>query len=565
MFSFTNFLKGLSILNDSDQTKVMSLTVSPSATTGTTLTLVAAQTANRTITLPDQSGTIITNGSPIPVNQLAAMTPNKAVATDGSGFLTTSATSATELGYLTGATSNIQAQLNTAATNPMTTLGDMIYENATPVPARVPGNTTATKNFLTQTGNGSISAAPTWGTISSTDINGTIAIANGGTGQTTATTAFNALSPMTTGGDLIYGGTSGAGTRLANGTLGQLLTSNGSTSAPSWVNATSFSNFVVNSAFDYWQAGTSGVVTAAGGGSPVATNTYCADQWVINNILGGSITEGQISWSQQTAVTDGSLFALKVQISTAPSGAGVNNSGVEVYTLLSNKASLALYNKTASFSVLVKGLSSTTQVGLQFYYQGAESFVTHPIGSEVLTTVNASTFTLCSINGQALGTAQTTAGIIGVRIRQTTGTASVNNGFILEQAMLNLGSTAFPFTRQYNDPVQELAACQYFYEKSYRHTTAPGTITQIDMFVMNIQIASAINTIQYKVTKRGLPSLTYYSPATGTSGKARDATAAADVNCVDASTQGTNSFNFTPSIATAGHQMQLHWVSDSRM
>lgn len=46
--------------------------------------------------------------------------------------------------------------------------------------------------------------------------------------------AFDSLSPMTTGGDLIYGGTSGAGTRLANGTAGQVLTSNGTTLAPSW-------------------------------------------------------------------------------------------------------------------------------------------------------------------------------------------------------------------------------------------------------------------------------------------------------------------------------------------
>ena len=44
---------------------------------------------------------------------------------------------------------------------------------------------------------------------------GTVLIANGGTGQSTASAAFSALSPMTTLGDIIYGGASGAGTRLA--------------------------------------------------------------------------------------------------------------------------------------------------------------------------------------------------------------------------------------------------------------------------------------------------------------------------------------------------------------
>lgn len=63
------------------------------------------------------------------------------------------------------------------------------------------------------------------GTISSGTWNGTtIAIANGGTGQTSKAPAFDALSPMTTAGDVIYGGASGTGTRLGIGSTGQILT-----------------------------------------------------------------------------------------------------------------------------------------------------------------------------------------------------------------------------------------------------------------------------------------------------------------------------------------------------
>ena len=54
--------------------------------------------------------------------------------------------------------------------NPMTQLGDTLYENATPAAARLPGNTSATKNFYTQTGTGSASAAPAWGTIAAGDL-----------------------------------------------------------------------------------------------------------------------------------------------------------------------------------------------------------------------------------------------------------------------------------------------------------------------------------------------------------------------------------------------------------
>jgi hypothetical protein len=55
-------------------------------------------------------------------------------------------------------------------TNPMTTLGDIIYENSTPAAARLAGNTTTTNKFLSQVGNGSISAAPSWSALVSSDI-----------------------------------------------------------------------------------------------------------------------------------------------------------------------------------------------------------------------------------------------------------------------------------------------------------------------------------------------------------------------------------------------------------
>jgi hypothetical protein len=130
----------------------------------------------------------------------------------------------------------------------LTTSGDTVYGGSSGVPARLAGNTTTTRKFLRQTGTGSASAAPAWDTIAAGDVptlnqtttgnaanvTGTVAVANGGTGQTGAAAAFNALSPMTTAGDLIYGGTSGAGTRLAAGTSGYVLTSQGAATAPHW-------------------------------------------------------------------------------------------------------------------------------------------------------------------------------------------------------------------------------------------------------------------------------------------------------------------------------------------
>lgn len=51
------------------------------------------------------------------------------------------------------------------------TLGDTLYSSATNTLAKLAGNTTTTKKFLSQTGTGSVSAAPSWETLDPSDIN----------------------------------------------------------------------------------------------------------------------------------------------------------------------------------------------------------------------------------------------------------------------------------------------------------------------------------------------------------------------------------------------------------
>ena len=61
----------------------------------------------------------------------------------------------------------------------------------------------------------------------------TVPISSGGTGQTTATAAFDALAPTTTQGDtMYYNGTDVV--RLAKGTAGQALVMNSGATAPEW-------------------------------------------------------------------------------------------------------------------------------------------------------------------------------------------------------------------------------------------------------------------------------------------------------------------------------------------
>ena len=74
---------------------------------------------------------------------------------------------------------------------------------------------------------------PSTATTGAITLAGTLGIANGGTGQTTATAAFDALAPTTTAGDTMYfNGTDVV--RLGIGTAGQALVVNSGATAPEW-------------------------------------------------------------------------------------------------------------------------------------------------------------------------------------------------------------------------------------------------------------------------------------------------------------------------------------------
>lgn len=113
--------------------------------------------------------------------------------------------------------------------------------NVVIAPAGTLTGTTLASNVVT-------SSLTTVGTIGTGIWNGTaIDIAHGGTGQTTKAPAFNALSPLTTAGDMLYGGTSGAGTRLAAGLAGAWLIQ-GASSTPAWSSTTTTGKFISGSA-----------------------------------------------------------------------------------------------------------------------------------------------------------------------------------------------------------------------------------------------------------------------------------------------------------------------------
>lgn len=137
----------------------------------------------------------------------------------------------------TGVTTSTGSGDNVLSTNPVLTTPNLgtpsaaTLTNATGLPL-----TTGVSGILpTANGGTNLSSFTSGGAVYATSTSalttGTLPITAGGTGQTTASAAFNALSPITSTGDLILGNGANSATRLAIGANGYLLTSNGTTAS----------------------------------------------------------------------------------------------------------------------------------------------------------------------------------------------------------------------------------------------------------------------------------------------------------------------------------------------
>jgi len=167
------------------------------------------------------------------------------------------------------------------------------------------------------------------GTIATGTWNGTtIAIANGGTGQTTKTAAFDALSPMTTAGDIIYGGTSGSGTRLGVGSTGQVLTVS-SSGAPVWASGSAVisvktAGYTLTTSDKYIIMGTS-AATGQTFTLPTATGNS-GKEFIIKNVSAYNVTV-TTTGSQLIIVDNANASATSVTL-----GIDASNNWIKVIT-----------------------------------------------------------------------------------------------------------------------------------------------------------------------------------------------------------------------------------------
>lgn len=135
--------------------------------------------------------------------------------------------------------------------------------------------------------------------------------------------------------------------------------------------------------------------------------------------------------------------------------------------------------------------------------------------------------------------------------------------FDLTGVQLEAGSVATPFQR---DPINVLIdKCQRYFEKTYDLNTAPGTITDVGKYRFVDPLAGGQVSFRFMTRKRGTPTCTSYSPATGASGVYRDESSSADFSA-SPFFQGETGFVF----ALANHgaideTCAFHWTASAEL
>jgi hypothetical protein len=116
----------------------------------------------------------------------------------------------------------------------------------------------------------------------------------------------------------------------------------------------------------------------------------------------------------------------------------------------------------------------------------------------------------------------------------------------------------------------ELGMAQRYWEATYDYGVTPGTVSGSGEDGVAYAIVGATFNLagkgsSFKVSKRVAPTITFYSPVSGSSGVGYSLADAADKSVAVRDTAGTKGFIWYASpVSNANMQIVLHWTADAR-
>lgn len=311
--------------------------------------------ADRTLTLPDVSGTVVTTGDSGTVT--STMIADGTIVNgdiSASAAIAVSKLSASTISGVTLGNNLATLTMNTSGTG---LSGSTTYNGSGAATFTVASNATnanTASTIVARDASGNFSAGTITATLSgnATNVTGTVAVANGGTGSTS----------LTANNVLLGNGTSALQV-VAPGANGNVLTSNGTT----WVSSTPTSGGSVTSVAQTFTGGlisvsgspitTSGTLalTVAGtsGGVPYFSS---ASTWASSGVLtANAIVVGGGAGSAPSTITTGTGVVTALGVNTGSAGAFVVNGGA-----LGTPSSGTVTNLTGTASININGTVGAT-------------------------------------------------------------------------------------------------------------------------------------------------------------------------------------------------------------
>ncbi len=317
------------------------------------LTVTGASTASFVV---DKNGNLALNGTVNKITFTAPATGATLTLADNSTFVTSGAYSSTFT--FSGTTT-----LTFPTSGTVTALGNTTTGSGAIVLATSP--TLVTPALGTPTSGNFSSGSFTWPTFNqnttgtAANVTGVVAIANGGTGQTTANAAFNALAPSQGGNSGKYLTTDGSNTSWATNPLGTVTSvdvSGGSTGL-------SFSGGPITTSGTITMAGT---LAVANGGTGITSFGSGVATWLgtpSSANLASAVTDETGSGPLVFATSP--TFTSQVTLGTASSTRGtlvLSNTSANTVTLQSSNTTAANYTLTFPAAAPVNGYYLQTDV-----------------------------------------------------------------------------------------------------------------------------------------------------------------------------------------------------------
>jgi len=332
-------------------------------------------------------------------------------------------------------------------------------------------------------------------------------------------------------------------------------------------------NFVLNSDMRFWQRGTAAVALTTG-------RVYRADRWYAfadagaglnstnSRLVAGGVNYNQIERVVGETHVGAKYLVQEIEYEDVTHLVAANNNSVAASELpITLQISVANGIANTAGSIVIEVRSGTSGI-----------YATGYVGDTLLATQTAAALAGTYVLEIPPGTIPTTATRIAVIMKWTqTGVAVANQAAIITNVQLCIGRPAGPAGTSPTNIIPapnyaggsfqgELARLQRYYEKSYDVDTVPATLT-----VVGQQLASAdANTVieqmvQFRVTKRVAPTLTFYNPGAANANWVH-AGGATGINPINISTRNFDpDFTGAPDAVAAGTFIRGHWAADAEI